>query len=107
MLAVPSGLGLAVRLAAWGGPAARGLILVGRNTLPIYVLHPLVMRVFFLAFHRPEALPRTAWVLLATGTAVAVSLLLGRVLGRIPGLFGLPPIPAGLAGMLRPARDPA
>jgi fucose 4-O-acetylase-like acetyltransferase len=104
LLAVPAGLGMAVRLAAWGGPVARGLILVGRNTLPIYVLHPLVMRVFFLLFHRPEALPRTAWVLLATGMAVVVSLLLGRVLGRIPGLFGLPPLPAGFAAVA-PARE--
>jgi fucose 4-O-acetylase-like acetyltransferase len=102
LLAVPSGLGLAVRLAASGGPPARGLILVGRNTLPIYVLHPLVMRVFFLVFHRPEPLPRTAWVLLATAVAVVVAYLLGRLLGRIPGLFGLPPLPAGLAPAQRP-----
>ncbi|WP_431269188.1 hypothetical protein [Dankookia sp. P2] len=104
LLAVPAGLGAAVWLAAWGGPLARGLILVGRNTLPIYVLHPLVMRVFFLLFHRPDSLPRTAWVLLATLAAVTLSLLAGRVLGRIPGLFGLPPLPAGFAAGA-PARE--
>ena len=115
LLAVPAGLGLAVRLAAWGGPVARGLILVGRNTLPIYVLHPLVMRFFFLAFQRPEPLPRAAWVVLVAAVAVVVSLLLGRVLGRIPGLFGLPPLPArirpgtaaGAGDGLTPAAAPA
>ena len=106
LLAVPAGLGMAVRLAALGGPVARGLILVGRNTLPIYVLHPLVMRFFFLAFQRPEPLPKAAWVLLVTGVALVVSYLLGRLLGRIPGLFGLPPLPAGLAAAGRP-REPA
>ncbi|MFC7477656.1 acyltransferase family protein [Dankookia sp. GCM10030260] len=105
LLAMPAGLGMAVRLAAWGGPLARGLILVGRNTLPIYVLHPLVMRVFFLVVPRPEALPRAGWVLLATGMAVAGSFLLGRVLGRIPGLFGLPPLPVALLSPRR-AGDP-
>jgi uncharacterized membrane protein YcfT len=105
LLAVPAGLGAAVRLAAWGGPPARGLILVGRNTLPIYVLHPLVMRVFFLLVPRPEALPRTGWVLLATLAAVTASYGLGRLLGRVPGLFGLPPLPGGLAAARAP--DPA
>ena len=105
LLAVPAGLGAAVRLAAWGGPLARGLILVGRNTLPIYVLHPLVMRAFFLLFHRPEALPRTAGVMLATSVAVGISLLLGRALAWIPGLFGLPPLPAGFTAAAA-AREP-
>jgi uncharacterized membrane protein YcfT len=110
LLAVPAGLGLAVRLAVLGGPVARGLILVGRNTLPIYVLHPLVMRVFFLVFQRPEPAPRAAWVLLATAVAVGVSYLIGRAVGWIPGLFGLPPLPAALVRARRPgavARDPA
>ena len=97
LLAVPAGWAWRCGWRRWGGPVARGLILVGRNTLPIYVLHPLVMRVFFLVFQRPEPLPRTAWVLLVTAVAVVVSCLLGRLLGRIPGLFGLPPLPAGLA----------
>ncbi len=97
LLAVPSGLGLAVRLAALGGPAARGLILIGRNTLPIYVLHPLVMRVFFLLFQRPEAVPKAAWVLLSAAVAVGGSYLLGRALGWLPGLFTLPPLPAWMA----------
>jgi cytochrome bd-type quinol oxidase subunit 2 len=61
------------------------------------VLHPLVMRFFFLAFQRPEPLPRAAWDVLVMAVAVVASFLLGRVLGRIPGLFGLPPLPASLA----------
>jgi uncharacterized membrane protein YcfT len=107
LVAVPAGLGLAVRLATWGGPVARGLILVGRNTLPIYVLHPVVMRFFFLAFQRPEPLPRAAWVVLVTAVAVVVSWLLGRLLGRVPGLFGLPSLPARLAPARPPAREAA
>jgi hypothetical protein len=34
---------------------------------------------------------------LVMAVAVVASFLLGRVLGRIPGLFGLPPLPASLA----------
>ena len=73
----------------WGGPVARGLILVGRNTLPIYVLHPLVMRVFFLAFQRPEPLPRAAWVLLVDGgSGWWCPMLLGRRWGGSPACSG-------------------
>jgi uncharacterized membrane protein YcfT len=103
LLAVPAGLGMAVRLAAWGGPVARGLILVGRNTLPIYVLHPLVLRLFFIAIDRPLPVPKAAWVILLAAAAVVLSLLVGRALARVPGLFGLPPLPHFLAARRCPA----
>ena len=108
LLAVPAGLGLAVRLAALGGPVARGLILVGRNTLPIYVLHPSGDAVLLPAFQRPEPLPRRPGCCSCAAVALVVSCLLGRLLGRIPGLFGLPPLPAGWSARPRePARDTA
>jgi len=102
LAAVPAGLGLSVRLAALGGPVAQALISIGRNTLPIYVLHPLVMRVFFLLVHRPEPVHKAAWVVLSAVVAVGVSYLLGRVLMRVPGLFGLPPLPGLRLAALRP-----
>jgi uncharacterized membrane protein YcfT len=103
LVAVPVGLGASVRLAMIGGPLARGLILVGRNTLPIYVLHPLVLRLFFIAIDRPLPVPKAAWVILLAAAAVILSLLLGRMLARIPGLFSLPPLPHFLAARRCPA----
>jgi uncharacterized membrane protein YcfT len=110
LVAVPAGLGMSVRMAAIGGPVAKALITIGRNTLPIYVLHPLVLRFFFLACARPAPVPRAVWVVFVTAVAIGVSYLLGRALGRIPGLFSLPPLPRFLTaapGARRPARDAA
>ena len=101
LVAVPAGLGSAVKLATLGGPVARGLIAIGRST-PIYVLHPLVLRLLFIAFDRPEAVPKACWVLLLAALAIVASLRLGRWLSRVPGLFGLPSLPPFLAEADRP-----
>jgi hypothetical protein len=97
LVAVPAGLGTAVRLATIGSPLARGLIVIGRSTLPIYVLHPLVLRLLFIAFDRPQGVPKACWVLLLAAVAIIASLQLGRWLSRVPGLFGLPSMPPFLA----------
>lgn len=111
LFALPPGLGLA-GLAAGGlaGPARpliRAVMLVGRNTLPIYVLHPLVLRLLFLTAERPDAVPKAAWILGIAALAAGLSLAAGQALGRCPGLFGLPPhaLPAGRPRRLR-AGDP-
>jgi uncharacterized membrane protein YcfT len=103
LVAVPAGLAISVRLAAFGGPMARGLIVIGRNTLPIYVLHPLVLRMLFLTFQRSLWVPKAGWVVLSALVAVGVSYLLGRALRRVPGLFDLPPLPTFLASAQRSA----
>jgi hypothetical protein len=41
--------------------------------------------------------PKAAWVILLATAALILSLLLGRMLARIPGLSGLPPLPQFLA----------
>jgi uncharacterized membrane protein YcfT len=102
LVAVPAGLGIAVRLATIGSPLARGLIAIGRSTLPIYVLHPLVLRLLFIAFDRPEAVPKACWVLLLAAVSIIASLQLGRWLSRVPGLFGLPSLRPFLAEAGRP-----
>jgi len=91
LLAVPAGLAASVLLARLGGPLAGAVRQVGRMTLPIYVLHSLVLRLLLLGLERPPVVPKAVFVLAVAGLAVVFSLLLGRALGRVPGLFGLPP----------------
>jgi hypothetical protein len=83
--------GLVVWAAAtrgWGEP----LFVVGRNTLPIYVLQPVLL----LAVPKPQAMPGASWVILLTLATVLLGLLIGRWLNRIPGLLALPPLGAAL-----------
>ena len=109
LLAVPSGLAAAVWASAQGGRVGAALIHVGRNTLPIYVLHPLVLHVLFIAVQRPAPVPKAAWVALVAAAAVLGSLGIGRILRRIPGLFGLPTmprLPVVARRSISPAGDP-
>ncbi|MBX6744241.1 MAG: acyltransferase family protein [Acetobacteraceae bacterium] len=90
VLALPVGFGAAAWAAGsarrWTGPLA----LIGRNTLTIYVLHPMALHLLILLVPRPQPLPPAAWVIMVTLAAVLLSFLCGRWLGRIPGLFRLP-----------------
>lgn len=90
VLALPVGLGAAAWLAASARCWTRPLSLIGRNTLTIYVLHPMALHLLILLVPRPQPVPPAAWVILVTAAAVLLSFLCGRLLGRIPGLFRLP-----------------
>jgi surface polysaccharide O-acyltransferase-like enzyme len=67
--------------------------MVGRNTLPIYVLHPLLLHGLLLAVPKPQAMPGASWIILLTLATVLLGLLIGRWLNRIPGLLSLPRLP--------------
>jgi uncharacterized membrane protein YcfT len=100
LLAVPAGLGLAVWLSRHLPPLAVPLQVVGRNTLAIYVLHTITLRVLMALVPHPEWLPGLILLPVLTLLAVAIALAFGRVLERVPFLFGLPGTtrrPAGLA----------
>jgi fucose 4-O-acetylase-like acetyltransferase len=69
------------------GNAAQGL---GARTLPVYVLHVLVISA--LAPLIPvAALPTAAVAVWLAAVAIAVALALYAAVGRVPGLFSLPP----------------
>ena len=93
LLALPVGIGAAAWLAAHGGRWVAPMAMVGRNTMAIYALHPFVMQVLFILLRRPPAIPAAAWVVLVAAGTALLSLLLGRLASRIPGLFDLPPWP--------------
>ncbi|OLT10608.1 hypothetical protein BJF78_28625 [Pseudonocardia sp. CNS-139] len=93
----PVGVLLVIELAALLGERGwlRGLRRIGRATLPVYVLHPLLLLVAgaALAGVRVAGLPlpvQAAAVAAATALVAAASLAVGRLLVRVPWLVGLP-----------------
>ncbi|NQX13889.1 acyltransferase family protein [Microbacteriaceae bacterium VKM Ac-2855] len=98
-LAVVAGLTLSAQIArSWTG---RGLSTLGRQTLPIYVQHPIIIAIVVAVV--PPVLPGWIGLVLVSAFAVAVSLGLHRVLNRFPGIYTLPgrrtaPAPAVTAG---------
>jgi uncharacterized membrane protein YcfT len=91
VLAMPVELGVSVWLARNAPRLAAPLRLVGRNTLAVYVLHTITLRV--LMAHVPALggpLLDLAWLAGLTLGAVALALALGKLLAPVPGLFGLP-----------------
>ncbi|KJL40348.1 Inner membrane protein YcfT [Microbacterium trichothecenolyticum] len=89
VLGVAAGVALAVMLSRIpvAGNAAQGL---GARTLPVYVLHVLVISA--LAPLIPvAALPTAAVAVGLAAVAIAVALALYAAVGRVPGLFSLPP----------------
>ncbi|SMH42021.1 Acyltransferase family protein [Rathayibacter oskolensis] len=85
-LAVVAGLTLSAQIATtWAG---RGLSTLGRQTLPIYVQHPIVIAI--VVFVVPPILPGWVALFVVAAFAIAVSLLLHRLLNRFPGVYTLP-----------------
>ena len=90
LLALPFGIGLSAWLAGrhplWGAP----LRLVGRNTLHVYVLHTMALRLVLASAERPASVPREVWAVAVAALAIVMCLAAGRVLARVPGLFAIP-----------------
>jgi len=112
-LGVLGGLVVAARLPDVA--PVRALAHLGRRTLPVYVLHELVLVAAAVlglralaGAHAPLAVPLpelTPPALAVLG--VLLSLLLHRALERVPGLFGLPRVLAAPSGRAAPAEVPA
>lgn len=95
VLGVAAGLALAVLLARARG--FRWLEHLGRNTLPIYVLHLLVIvptvRVLEAAGYMAGRVEALALAPLLAAVSIVVSLAAYRALRRVPGLFTAPWLP--------------
>jgi len=90
LIAVPAGIGLAVWLTRHVPRLMTPLQLVGRNTLAIYVLHTITLRLLLAYVPPPGGLLDVVWLVGLTLGAVALAVALGKLLEPIPGLFGLP-----------------
>ncbi len=90
LLAMPVELGLSVWLTRRVPGLAALLQLVGRNTLAVYVLHTISLRLVLSVMPAPGGLADIPWVLGLTLAAVALALGLGKLLEPIPGLFAIP-----------------
>jgi len=88
VLAMPAELSTAVLVTRHLSWLARGLQAIGRNTLAVYVLHTITLRVLLALV--PPLLPGVVQLPLLTLAAIALAIACGRLLERIPGLFGLP-----------------
>ena len=96
LLAMPVELGFAVWLTARLPKIAAGLQLIGRNTLAVYCLHTIALRLLFTFIPPPGGWMNLPWLLALALAACFAAVGLGRLLQPIPGLFGLPlPKPAG------------
>lgn len=85
-LAVVAGLTLSAQIArTWAG---RGLGTLGRQTLPIYVQHPIIIAI--VVFVVPPVLPGWIALFAISALAIAISLVLHRLLDRFPGIYSLP-----------------
>jgi uncharacterized membrane protein YcfT len=100
LLAMPVELGLAVWLTRHAPRLAAPLQAVGRNTLVVYVLHTITLRLLLAFVPAPGGLADVPWLLGLTLAAVALAVGLGKLLEPVPGLFGLP-------GLSRRGRKPA
>jgi uncharacterized membrane protein YcfT len=90
LLAMPVELGLAVWLTRHAPRLAAPLQAVGRNTLVVYVLHTITLRLLLAFVPAPGGLADVPWLLGLTLAAVALAVGLGKLLEPVPGLFGLP-----------------
>jgi fucose 4-O-acetylase-like acetyltransferase len=91
VVAVPLIL-IASKWAARWTPLAVPVSALGRNTLPVFLLHPLILGLIGWAIKEEEITGPLQWPLplLVTAATVAGSLVLWLCLRRIPGLFQLP-----------------
>ena len=106
LLAVPAGLGMAVRLAALGRAGRAGAD-PGRPQHPADLCAaPAGDAVLLPGLPAAGAAAEGGLGAARHGGGVGGVLPAGAAVGRIPGLFGLPPLPAGLAAAGRP-REPA
>lgn len=90
LLAVPSGLGFAAWLTMMAPRLAAPLQAVGRDTLPIYVLHTMTLRVLMAVLPQPDWAPGFVYQPLMALWALVAAYWLGQLLQPVPGLFGLP-----------------
>lgn len=95
LLAVPVGLGLAVWMTRQMPRLTAPLQAVGRNTLAVYVLHTMTLRLILAHVPPPGGLADIAWLVGLTLVTVALAVGLGKLLHPIPGLFGLPRLGRG------------
>ncbi len=91
LLAMPVELGLSVWLTRRLPWLAAPLQVVGRNTLAVYVLHTVTLRILMAYVPPPGGmLLDAAWLVGLALAAVALAVALGKLLEPVPGLFGLP-----------------
>ncbi len=92
LLALPAGLGIAAWLAERLPRLAAPLQAIGRDTLVVYVLHTVTLRVL-MALVPSGLLPGEVLLPLLALAAVGLALLIGSPLARaLPFLFGLPAV---------------
>lgn len=91
-LAVGAGVTAAVLIARHAPRCAEPIAALGRNTLPIYVLHLPLLALFNQAQRRWTFEPTMTWYIVAepaivTAALIATSIWLGRLLARVGGGF--------------------
>jgi len=89
VLAMPSELATALLITRHLRWLAAALQVIGRNTLAVYVLHTITLRLLLAL--TPPLLPPVVQIPLLTLTAIALAIAIGRPLQRhLPFLFALP-----------------